>query len=48
MKIVYQTPIITTIQIDMNALVCLSLNGGTEPMSQGDLEDIVIDDPFIL
>lgn len=32
----------------MSALVCLSLTGGTEPMSQGDLEDLIIDDPFDL
>lgn len=48
MKERYIKPQMETALIQLESVLCLSLTGGTEPMSQGDLEDLIIDDPFTL
>lgn len=48
MKLSYVTPQIDVLCVFPTQMLCLSLNGGTESYDQSDLEDIVIDDPFIL
>lgn len=45
---IYSKPELTVILLYAEQVICLSLTGGTEPMSQGDLEDITIDDPFTM
>ena len=46
MKERYETPGMAIIVLEIMQLVCFSLNGGTEPMSTGDIEEIVIDSPY--
>lgn len=44
----YFSPQLIVINVYPAKMLCLSLTGGTEPMNQSDLEDIIIDDPFAL
>ena len=48
MKLSYVKPQFDFQSVFPTQMLCLSLNGGTESYDQSDLEDIVIDDPFIL
>lgn len=48
MKSKYISPTINSIGIGAINLICLSLTGGTEPLNQSDLEDLIIDEPLDL
>lgn len=48
MKEKYEVPFLTILLLETVQMVCLSLTGGTESMSQSDMEDLIFDDPFVL
>lgn len=48
MKNSYVAPQVDIIDMCPAQMLCLSLTGGTESMSQSDMEDIIFDDIFLL